>query len=154
MHLIYTCACAATAIISPSETAPACIGGQLGLTCNVMGNFLEWSINISSTGDEPYSRTFSRYTETMGFQINTTQFTFSRVSPQGSSPLVSVLLIGPISRYLNGTVVNCTDGTGGEISSTIIKIITDLRKSYITINFVAIMFAPTLISDLLRTIAS
>ena len=40
--------------------------------------------------------------------------TFSRLSSQGSSPLVSRTVVSPVSRDLNGTVVNCFEG----ISST------------------------------------
>ena len=83
--------------------------------------------------DESYSRILSAYSETTNLQVNNTQFTFSRVSPQSSSPLESVLLISPVSSYLNGTVVSCTDRSTGKSSSTIINIITDLGKSIITL---------------------
>ena len=116
----------ATSIINPPETAPVCIGDQLAITCNVTGNFLKWSINLFlSTGDESYSRILSTFSETTYLQLNNTQFTFSRVSPQSNLPLESVVLISPATNYLNGTVVNCTDTATGKSSSTIIKIIAD-----------------------------
>ena len=87
----------------------ACIGDQLVLLCNVTGNVLKWGINLfsSTAGDEPYSRILSIFSETTYLQVNNTQFTFSRVSPSGTSPIESLLLISPVSSYLNGTMVNC-----------------------------------------------
>jgi hypothetical protein len=120
----------ATSTISPPETAPACIGDQLEITCTVTGSFLKWSINLFlSTGDESYTRILSTFSEITYLQVNNTQFTFSRVSPQSSIPLESVVLISPANDYLNGTVVTCIDTDTGITSSTIIKIITDLGKS-------------------------
>jgi hypothetical protein len=78
-----------------------------------------------STGDESYERILSTSSEMSSLQVNNTQFIFSRVSPSGSAPVESLLLISSASSYLNGTVVNCIDRTTGNSSSTIINIITD-----------------------------
>jgi hypothetical protein len=131
----------ATSIISPPETALVCIGEQLEITCNVTGSFLKWSINLFlSTGDESYSRILSTFSETTYLQTNHTQFTFSRVSPQSSLPLESVVLVSPARDYLNGTVVTCTDTATGISSSTTIKIITDLGKSTIEAEIIMLFF--------------
>jgi hypothetical protein len=82
-----------------------------------------------STGDEPYTRILSTFSETTCLQVNNTQFTFSRVSPQSNLPLESVVLVSPVIDYLNGTVVTCIDTATGITSSTTIKIITNLGKS-------------------------
>jgi hypothetical protein len=96
----------------------------------VTGSFLKWSINLFlSTGDESYSRILSTFSETTYLQVNNTQFTFERASPQSNLPLESVVLVSPANDYLNGTVVTCIDTAAGKSSSTIIKIITDLGKS-------------------------
>ena len=41
--------------------------------------------------------------------VNSTFFNVSRVSDQHELPLVSRLVIGPVSVDLNGTRVNCTE---------------------------------------------
>ena len=41
--------------------------------------------------------------------INSITFIFSRISTEGSEPLISMLLIDPVSDDLNGTEVNCTE---------------------------------------------
>ena len=114
--------------INPSGTAPACIGDQLELTCTIMGGLLRWSFYQYSDEGSGYSRLLSTSSEITSLQVNNTQFTFSRVSLPNTLPLVSVLLISPVSSYLNRTVVNCTDRTTDKSSSTIINIITDLGK--------------------------
>ena len=41
--------------------------------------------------------------------VNSTTFTFMRTSGQGSSPLISTLVINSVNSELSGTVVNCED---------------------------------------------
>jgi hypothetical protein len=43
--------------------------------------------------------------------VNSTSFNVSRVSGRDELPLVSRLVIGPVSVGLNGTRVNCTERT-------------------------------------------
>ena len=59
-------------------------------------------------------------------RINTTVFTYnSRLSGPGSLPLISRLTINPVSRGLNGTVVNCFNGSASTepVAATTIYII-------------------------------
>ena len=46
--------------------------------------------------------------------VSTSMITFSRLSGQDSLPLISRIVVNPVSIGLNGTVVNCFEG----ISST------------------------------------
>ena len=42
--------------------------------------------------------------------INTSTITISRLSDQGSSLLISRMVVSPVSNGLNGTVVKCFEG--------------------------------------------
>ena len=117
-------------VISPPEVASVCSGGQLELTCTVAGTFLEWSFFLVPEG-ETMARRFFRSLHsgsvpaTTDLEVNPITFTFSRISAEGSQPLVSRLLIAPVSDDLNGTEVNCTDVVASNTSSTHIKLINE-----------------------------
>jgi hypothetical protein len=51
--------------------------------------------------------------------------TFSRLSGQGSSPLVSRTVVNPVSSGLDGTMVNCLEGISSidSVATTTIRII-------------------------------
>ena len=93
-----------------------CQGEQLELTCTTYTNvsFLRWT---SLLQNEPGKvRMYSRYISLMDVSqqdtsmvVNSTSFNVSRVSHRGMSPLVSRLLINPVTIGLNGTQVNCTE---------------------------------------------
>lgn len=55
--------------------------------------------------------------------IGSTTFHYSRSSAENMLPLVSTLLIRPVSEDLNGTVVNCTDVTTADTVSTMIDVL-------------------------------
>ena len=57
--------------------------------------------------------------------INSITFTFSRISTEGSEPLISMLLIDPVSDDLNGTEVNCTEVLTSNSTSTRIQVINE-----------------------------
>ena len=72
--------------------------------------------------------------QTSYIMVNSTRFIFSRVSAQRTSPLISRVLIDPVSSGLNGTAVNCMDIITSNTASIFI-IIRDLingtlRKIY------------------------
>ena len=125
MHLILE-----GVMISPSGVASVCSGGQLELICTVAGTFLQWSFFLFPEG-ETMARRFFRslhsgsFPATSDLEVNSITFTFSRISADGSQPLVSRLLITPISDDLNGTEVNCTDVLASNTSSTHIKVINE-----------------------------
>ena len=121
--------------ISPSGVATVCSGDQLELNCTIAdtGSFavLVWNITlIPENAATSNSINHSRAIESAGpsdqilhLLINSTNLTFSRISPQSSFPLISRLLISPVSNHLNGTQVNCINSLTSESSSiTVINI--------------------------------
>ena len=62
---------------------------------------------------------------TSDLEVNSITVTFSRISADGSPPLVSRLLIAPANDGLNGTEVNCTDIVASNTSSVHIKVINE-----------------------------
>ena len=112
-------------MISPTERAPVCSGGQLELTCATTGSSLEWTFDAfrenATTANENYHvipRAGSPGPSLPLLLINSTMFNFSKTSADGASPVMSRLWISPVSRYLNGTVINCVDLDTANISST------------------------------------
>ena len=112
-----------------------CSGDQLELMCTTTGMFLNWSYSlipdgrvIQSTGqsDQNYVLT-----------VNNTVFTIYRLSDPNSLPLMSRLLIRPVSDDLNGTVVTCVDLEASISSSTIINIVDEdvIQGGYISLVF-------------------
>ena len=116
--------------ISPSAAvAPVCqAGDQLELICttttginhrweftafpeNVTHTSLVTSVGMSGT---PPSLT-----------ISTSMITFSRLSGPNSLPLMSKIVVSPVSSGLNGTVVNCFEGISSteSVATTTIRII-------------------------------
>ena len=87
-------------MISPSGIASACSGGHLDVTCTTNGTFLRWYITRPD--------------------IDNTTFSFSRTSPQGTLPLISMLTISPVSEIMNGIQVKCEDVVASINSSTTI----------------------------------
>ena len=128
-----------TAAISPLSVASVCSEDQLELMCNATGMFLEW--NISQIDVETgVARQFIRRSitadgpadiQTFPVQYNSTIFTFSRTSFQGSPVLTSKVVINSVKESLNGTVVTCVDVTSPrrESSSTTIVIINSRIQS-------------------------
>ena len=57
--------------------------------------------------------------------FSSSMITFSRLSAQGSSPLISRVVVSPVSSGLNGTVVNCFEGSisTDPVATTTIQII-------------------------------
>ena len=117
------------AIISPPGLAPVCDGDQLELTCTTTGSQLEWRFNVIR-GNTTTATEFSRIISAVGsasdaislLVINSITFRFSRTSVEDSLPVMSRLLIGYVSRSLNGTVINCEDVGMSEVSSTTVVV--------------------------------
>ena len=119
--------------LSPPGVAPVCSGGQLELTCTTTGEFLRWRFR-AFRGNETISTEFTRTiastvsAETISdLTVNSTVFNFSRTSARDSLPVISRLVIDPVSSGLNGTVINCVDLDTAESSAT--TIITGERSS-------------------------
>ena len=116
--------------ISPPGVAPVCSGDQLELTCTITGSFLGWRFSVfreNATTATEFSRNIipsgSASAAMSQFVLNSTTFDVSRTSAEDTMPLMSRLLINPVSNSLNGTVVNCEDVDTSELSSTTIIII-------------------------------
>ena len=127
--------CTGVVEISPSEIAPICqAGDQRKLTCSTSGVLQTWKFTaISESGA---AMTFTRTVSSGGSTgvdsqpliINSTlMFTFSRLSCQGSLPLISRMTIDPVTEGLNGTRVNCLDGITSESATTTLHIIGGTR---------------------------
>ena len=55
--------------------------------------------------------------------VNSTTFTFSRLSVRDVSPLISRMTINPVSEGLNGVQVICVDVAASESATTTIQIV-------------------------------
>ena len=128
---ILTCFITGLMTISPSETASACSGDQLNLTCTVTGSFLQWSFSLIPEGETTargYIFTVTSLNPTNQAQqlrVNSSIFTFLRSSAANSVPLISRLIINAASHNLNQTVVTCSDVEATESVSTTINIINE-----------------------------
>jgi hypothetical protein len=75
----------------------------------------------NETSATEFSRSISYISSTRSpLTVNSTVFNFSRISAHNSMPLMSRLVISPVSNRLNGTVMICVDADAGEMSSTTI----------------------------------
>lgn len=115
--------------ISPSVVAPTCqAGDQLELTCDTSGVLQRWQLiaNPESgavTQLQQVSSAGSTGVQSEPLVIESVMFTASRLSGQGSLPLVSRMIINPVSEGLNGSEVNCVDTLADETARTMILII-------------------------------
>ena len=115
----------AVTLSPPGNSFNVCNGDQLELICSLTGHessLMEWVFTpeiiymglfraLDANGQIPSS-----------FTINSTQFAFSRISPRNHKPLISKLLISPLTADLNGTVVNCTDVIRMESATAIVYV--------------------------------
>ena len=74
-------------------------------------------------GNETTATIFTRTITSTGsimsnLTVNSTVFNFSRISARNRMPVVSRLVISPVSNGLDGTVVNCVDVDAAEVLST------------------------------------
>ena len=121
--------------ISPSAVAPVCKAGlsdnQFELTCNTSGVAHRWEFtvfpeNMTSTVPIQSLGTSGVQSAPLTIGTGTSTFNFSRLSDQNSLPLISRILISPISSGLNGTVVNCFEGglsSTEPVATTTVKVI-------------------------------
>ena len=98
------------------------------ILCTTQERFLEWSFFLVPDG-QTMARRFSRAlhsgSATSDLEVNSIIFTFSRISAEGSQPVMSRLLIYPANEELNGTLVNCTDVLASETKSTSVLIVNE-----------------------------
>ena len=112
--------------LSPSGVAPVCSGDQLELTCTTTGELLQWRFRGfygNETTATEFTRTITSTSPAMSqLTVNSMVFNFSRISTHNSIPVMSRLVISPVSNGLSGTVMNCVDVDTAEVSSTTIII--------------------------------
>ena len=111
------------------------VGDPLQLMCTASLQFIQWNIVVTNEQGMEEEITVSRNSRDSSPPpreriINSTTFTFSRISAEGILPLISTLAINSISISLNGTVVRCRDAdinNSGTMTSTstVIKIISN-----------------------------
>ena len=110
--------------ISPSGVVTVCNGDELELTCAITesGGFAILAWNVIVISENPanhinYTHAISPSTpsnQTIHRMVNSTNITFSRISVQNSFPLMSRLLMNPVSNHLNGTQMNCLNSLTSE----------------------------------------
>ena len=61
--------------------------------------------------------------------IGSSRFTFSKSSARGILPLVSTLLIDPVTTDLNGIMINCTDVSSLESATSIVYVVNRQSES-------------------------
>ena len=118
--------------------APVChVGDPLRLTCTATYfiQFLQWSIMVVDDQGRleevtAFSNSRDNTQQLTRITVNSTTFTFIRISAQGATPLISTLSIDSVNIGLNGTVVHCVDAAvnSSTLASTTLQII-DASKS-------------------------
>ena len=115
-----------TVTLSPSGVAPVCSGDQLELMCIITGGLLQWRFRVFRANETipiDFRHTITLTSaEMLQFTVDSLVFNFSRISARDCMPVISTLVISPVSKRLNGTVMNCEDVHGAEVSSTTIFI--------------------------------
>ena len=116
-------------MISPVGIVPVCSGALFELSCNTTGSPLEWRFSLTpenGTTATEYSRVITAtgqpIDKTTQLVIDSMTFIFTRTSAEDSFPVMSRLLISPVGRGLNGTVINCEDLITADITSTTIMV--------------------------------
>ena len=125
----------AVTISPPGVLFQVCDGDQLELICTINGSensLLEWTLKFAPAtifmGQLKRAIEDREGDQTSSIMINSTKFTFSRISAKQEF-LVSRLLISPATTGLNETVVNCTDVIAMETASAIVYVLNRLTDS-------------------------
>ena len=142
-------------LLSPSSLAPVCNGGQLELTCSVPGLVLTWRfqetiINGTITnrypGDVHILSSGNADSQNRLVIVNFVNFTYSRLSVRGASPLTSKLVISPVDDSHNGTVVTCIDPISTNTSSSSLYVVNgDLFQGIIPVKYVTCVYTHNLL---------
>ena len=115
--------------VSPMTVVPiCCVGDPLQIMCTASVQFIRWHIfrvneeGILEEATDSVLIGSSDANQMKQKAVNSVMFTFLRISPRGTSPLISMLSIDSVSIGLNGTVVHCSDvGNSTTPASTIIQ---------------------------------
>ena len=123
----------AVVILSPGNSL-VCAGDQQDLICSLTdpgSSLLAWTFAPATIFMDLSHRAIDTVSvnEYSPLMINSTSFIFSRLSANGIFPLVSRLLIAPLTIGLNGIVINCTDVLMMETASTTIHVLNRPKNS-------------------------
>jgi hypothetical protein len=117
--------------ISPSGVAPVCqAGDEVELTCANTGEFHRWEVTVlipqAMTTTVTVITSIGLRGGIRSVPINDATFSVSRLSGiNDSMPLISRMTVSPVTSSLNGTVVNCFEGSTAtdSVATTTIRII-------------------------------
>ena len=114
--------------ISPSSVAAVCHEeDQLEMTCTSSGVFLRWEFTVFPENISHTAIITSAGTSGIPppLTISGSMITFSRLSGPNVLPLISRATVASVSIGLNGTVVNCFEGSTSTdvVATTVIRII-------------------------------
>ena len=125
--------------MTPSEEAAVlCEGEELELICTTNETFLQWSWSLQIEHGKvlEYSRFITSTDASQqidSVSVNGTSFNVSRVSHQRRLPLVSRLLVSPVSLKVNAvTIANCTEVGADGMASITINMVGDINASRYT----------------------
>lgn len=127
-NLLYPDNIIGTVTLSPSGDSLVCSGDQLNLTCSLTGsNLLEWTFAPDTIFMRPglyraIDADVPKFSDDFAV-IGSSRFTFSKSSARGNLPLVSTLLIDPVTNDLNGIMINCTDVSSMESATSIVYVV-------------------------------
>ena len=100
----------------------------LNITCTAASvQFIGWSIMVTNERgmlDEVigFSNSRDRSQQVMQMMVNSTLFTFMRMSAQNDTPLISTLSIDKVSIDLNGTVVHCMEADSSSMKAVTLSL--------------------------------
>ena len=110
--------------------AQVCVGEQLEITCTTNETALLWNFvphlmdnQGTSLQREWFIASEDLTQQLQQFTINSTFFTFLRISMRDNSPLVSTLTIINSSNALNMLNVSCTEVIGVELAMSVLTTI-------------------------------
>ena len=114
-------------ILLPRDAVSACPGEQLEFTCNTSATLLTWTVTIPAfqNGGERKTKIVS-YTRQNLLPLNVSGvvFTISRLSTNGTLPLISLLSVTSTAN-MNGTRVGCfAEGNDDSPMVSVIHVIT------------------------------
>ena len=85
----------------PSGVVPVCSGDQLELMCTITGDLLQWSFSVfrgNDTAATDFRRTITpNSAEMLQLTVDSLVFNFSRISAHGCMPVISRLVISPLT---------------------------------------------------------
>ena len=135
--------------LSPMTVATVChVGDPLLISCTASVRFIRWNVfQLNEQGmleDIAVSVQINSLDANQMAQrgVNSSTFTFTRISAREASPLITTLSIDSVSIRLNGTVVGCSDVANPMTSaSTIIQLFDTTTISELAKNIIILLLS-------------